>query len=149
MTSTQIKEDNNTLIRIKTVAKSITKINVADQLDEVVDYVDQQLPYKSYTALLYQSATGNPTAYIAKNDANLTVTYVRDSAGRFTATMPTGFIPNKTTILVGSCAIETVFTGAFINTTTIALRTFVNESGVNVYYDDELNNTFFEIRIYN
>src|SRR5689334_18155823 len=43
-TSTEIKDNNNTLIRVKTAAKSITKNNVADQLDAVVDYVDQQAP---------------------------------------------------------------------------------------------------------
>ena len=41
-TSTEIKDNNNTLIRVKTTAKSITKGNVADQLDSIVDYADQQ-----------------------------------------------------------------------------------------------------------
>lgn len=41
-TSAQIKNDNNTLIRAKTVAKSITKSNIANQLDAAIDYTDQQ-----------------------------------------------------------------------------------------------------------
>lgn len=47
MTSTQIKSDNNTLIRTKVALKSITKVNVANQLDATVDYVDQQAPIKT------------------------------------------------------------------------------------------------------
>ncbi len=45
-TSTQIKSDNNTLIRVKTTAKSITKTNVADQLDASIDYTVQELALK-------------------------------------------------------------------------------------------------------
>lgn len=45
-TSTQIKSDNNTLIRVKTTAKSITKTNVADQLDAGIDYAVQELALK-------------------------------------------------------------------------------------------------------
>lgn len=46
-TSTEIKDNNNTLIRVKTAPKSVTKNNVADQLDAIVDYVDQQAPNKN------------------------------------------------------------------------------------------------------
>ena len=45
-TSTEIKDNNNTLIRVKTSAKSITKANVADQLDAIVDYVVQEVKSK-------------------------------------------------------------------------------------------------------
>jgi pimeloyl-ACP methyl ester carboxylesterase len=41
-TSSQIKADNNTNIRIKTANNSITADNVADQLDASIDYTDQQ-----------------------------------------------------------------------------------------------------------
>lgn len=47
MTSTQIKSDNNTLIRTKVALKSITKVNVANQLDAITDYVDQQVTIKT------------------------------------------------------------------------------------------------------
>jgi hypothetical protein len=42
-TSAEIKSNNNTLIRIKTTAKSITKENVADQLDASIDYTVQEI----------------------------------------------------------------------------------------------------------
>lgn len=45
-TSTEIKNNTNSLIRVKTVASSITKVNVADQLDAIVDYVDQEVKSK-------------------------------------------------------------------------------------------------------
>lgn len=62
MTNTQIKDNNNTLIRIKTVAKSITKINVADQLDASIDYIDQQAPIK-VAEVLTLSATPQVLPY--------------------------------------------------------------------------------------
>ncbi len=42
-TNTEIKSNNNTLIRVKTTAKSITKGNVADQLDAGIDYTVQEI----------------------------------------------------------------------------------------------------------
>jgi len=42
-TSAEIKSNNNTLIRIKTTDKSITKGNVADQLDASIDYTVQEI----------------------------------------------------------------------------------------------------------
>jgi len=42
-TSAEIKSNNNTLIRVKTTAKSITKANVADQLDASIDYTVQEI----------------------------------------------------------------------------------------------------------
>lgn len=46
-TSTIIKNNNNTLIRAKTGAGSISKANVADQLDAVIDYTDQEIKFKT------------------------------------------------------------------------------------------------------
>jgi len=115
----------------------------------IVSSTVSPLPYKSYVALLTQTGTNDPIAYIAENEANLTVTFTRNSSGNFTGTMPSGYVAGKTTIITGSCSVETIFTAAFQNTTTIVLRTFVNQSGTNTFYDDELNSTFFEIRIYN
>lgn len=46
-TSTEIKNNNNTLIRAKTTAASITKVNVADQLDATVDYTDQEVKMRT------------------------------------------------------------------------------------------------------
>lgn len=42
-TSAEIKSNNNALIRAKTVAKSITKQSVADQLDAGIDYTVQEI----------------------------------------------------------------------------------------------------------
>jgi len=50
-TSAEIKSNNNTLIRIKTTAKSITKSNVADQLDASIDYTIQETALKQATLI--------------------------------------------------------------------------------------------------
>lgn len=149
ITRSQVSTDITNKITSKTAAGSLSNTDDGANRELILDYVDQQLPYKSYTALLTQAGTAAPTAYIAKNDANLTVTFTRNSSGNFTGTMPSGYVAGKTTIITGSCSVETIFTAAFQNTTIIALRTFVNQSGTNTFYDDELNSTFFEIRIYN
>lgn len=45
-TSAEIKSNNNTLIRLKTAPKSITKANIADQLDAGIDYTAQEVALK-------------------------------------------------------------------------------------------------------
>jgi hypothetical protein len=42
-TISEIKSNNNTLIRVKTTAKSVTKTNVADQLDATIDFTAQEI----------------------------------------------------------------------------------------------------------
>lgn len=48
-TSAEIKSNNNALIRAKITAKSITKGNVADQLDAGIDYTVQEIALKQAT----------------------------------------------------------------------------------------------------
>ena len=149
MTNTQIKDNNNTLIRSKTVAKSITKTNVADQLDSVVDYTDQQVPYKTYTALLSQLGTDAPTANILSNEANLTVVFTRTSLGKYKATLSAEIDRTKTPVLIGSGELFYINSASFQSTTIINIFTYDITAGVVTYYDDRLENTFFEIRVYN
>lgn len=85
-TSTEIKNNNNTLIREKTEPNSIPTDVVADQLDASVDYTDQQVPFKVYKAKLAQSGTDNVTAIILKNDTGKTFTYARNSTGSYNFT---------------------------------------------------------------
>ena len=149
MTNTVLKAQIDSQITNKTAQKSVTAAQVGGNMKEVVDYVDQQVPYKTYSALLTQESTGVPIAYIAKNDANLTIVFTRISAGKYTGTLSSGFVPNKTTIITGSVGGEEIFTSIFLNTTNINLRTFSISSGTPDYFDDLLTNTFFQIRIYN
>lgn len=92
-TSAEIKSNNNTKIRIKTTAKSITKVSVADQLDACIDYTVQEIStlenskadkyFKTYKAKLSQSGTDNITATILKNDTGKTFTFTRSSIGSY------------------------------------------------------------------
>ena len=149
MTNTVLKAQIDSQITNKTAQKSVTEFNVGTNIKLVVDYVDQQVPYKTYSALLTQSSTGVPTAYIPKNDANLTIVFTRISAGKYTGTLSGGFVPTKTTIIAGTIGGEEIFTAIFLNTTNINLRTFSISSGTPAYFDDLLTDTFFQIRIYN
>ena len=95
-TSAEIKSNNNTKIRVKTTAKSITKVSVADQLDAGIDYTVQEISTvnaaisglligtdKTYKAKLSQSGTDNITATILKNDTGKTFTFTRSSIGSY------------------------------------------------------------------
>ena len=126
-----------------------TNITVTGTGTAIYPYVvNSIMPYKTYTALLSQSGTAAPSAIILSNEAGISVIYARTSAGKNTATI-TGFVPNKTAVIIGSGYLETVVTASFQSSTLIQIRNFVLEAGVNTYYDDELNQVFFEIRIYN
>lgn len=102
-TSTEIKNNTNSLIRVKTVASSITKVNVANQLDAIVDYVDQEKrPYKVYTALMTHGAgNGNPVPIVLENTiGNITWSY--EEPNNYGASSSGLFTLNKTVVFVSS-----------------------------------------------
>jgi hypothetical protein len=83
MTNTELKAQIDSQVTNKTAQKSITATNVGANTKAVVDYVDQQVPYKIYKAKLSQSGTNNITAVILKNDTGKTFTYTRNSVGSY------------------------------------------------------------------
>lgn len=103
-------------------------------------------PYKSYTALITQSGTSAPTATVLENTLGGTVTFSRTSAGTYLATLSGAFTLNKT-----ACYI-TPTTGTFVHQAT---RQSLNDviivslNSSNAATDTILNNTTFEIRVYN
>ncbi|WP_295677327.1 hypothetical protein [uncultured Empedobacter sp.] len=56
-TASEIKENNNTLIREKTEPNSIPTNVVANQLDAAIDYVDQQVPEKTSGSVTLSGTT--------------------------------------------------------------------------------------------
>lgn len=116
----------------------------------VKDYVDQQLTsYVSYTAMLSQIGTDAPTAIILKNDANLTVTLTRTNVGKYKATLSTAIDRTKTPVIIASGSLAYINSAAFQSTTIINIFTYDITGGTVTYYDGRLDNTFFEIRVYN
>ena len=93
--STALKAQIDTQITNKTGAGSITKTAVGNNIKAVVDYVDQQVPYKSYVVFFNQSGTNAPVATDLYNNLG-NVVWTRSSAGQFTGTLVSGFPSAKT-----------------------------------------------------
>lgn len=140
-TSTEIKNNNNTLIRAKTAPASITKTNVANQLDAIVDYVDQEKrPYKVYSALItHGTGNGNPTAQVLENTIG-TINWVYDEPNNYTALSSNLFTLNKTLVFVSSPANPLMKVGALSNNANFVGLTTEN---------DGFANLAIEIRVYN
>ena len=153
-TSTEIKNNNNTLIREKTAPSSITKDNVADQLDAIVDYVGQEKrPYKVYTAFLNQTGTNIPVATVFENTIG-TITWSRNFEGDYMATLTgqniftinkTLCLPDRTMIGHGqpSSQFWTTHTDRFSDT---QIRLFTLKDYVST--DGLISNLFVEFRVY-
>jgi len=90
-TSTALKAQIDTDITNKTGAGSISKSNVGNNMKDIVDYIDQQIPYKSYHAILTQTGSSASVTVINENlysPVTFSVTgtgvYVFSSTGAFT-----------------------------------------------------------------
>lgn len=148
-TSTEIKNNNNTLIREKTAPSSITKDNVADQLDAIVDYVDQEKrPYKVYSILISQDSLNIPTAKVLENNTGFTFTFTRTATGNYNiVSSGSAYTADKTAIFFqdnsqgGTRASINSFR---ISATNIRILTYSDT----VLSDSMLSDIFFEIRVY-
>jgi hypothetical protein len=114
-------------------------------------YVDSKKPYKVYTALLSQSGTASPTSLELENTFGVTATFSYSLTGHYELYMTAQFTSGKT-FIVNGCADQDPIGGSFgifiteyLNTNTIKLLT-VDDNGT--FYDDGLNNTSIEIRVY-
>ena len=128
----------NLLPRLKDVAKKV---------NEIIDYITGDIkPYKSYVALLTQSAD-EPIATVLQNDFDQTLVWAKSADGTYTTTISGGFSSTKTVVFLGSLN-DNVNTGNFwsatINAGTLTLMTG-NLGGI----DGILSNTPIEIRVYN
>ena len=97
MTSAEIKANNAELIGNKTEEGSILKTDVSGQLDDIVDYVDQKMPYKEATIALTRNGSNNFVATVLKNEfTGITFSFADLGNGQLsiTASGPT-FTNNK------------------------------------------------------
>jgi len=100
-TSTALKAQIDTDITNKTGAGSISKSNVGNNMKDIVDYVDQQIPYKSYHAILTQTGS---TASVTVLSENLLqpVTFTVNSAGNYSFDSIGSFAVGKTVLFKGA-----------------------------------------------
>jgi|688.fasta_scaffold397539_2 hypothetical protein len=103
-------------------------------------YVDAKRPYAVYSALLNQTAGGDPIATVLQNEL-LPITWAYVSSGVYTATAIGQFESQKTFYIGGTTASYTSIAIERTDEDTLTIRTLVG--------DDELVDTIIEIRIYN
>lgn len=110
--------------------------------------------YKSYQALVTQSATSTPSATVYYNDLGTTMTWGRTSAGIYTITAGTAvFTSNKTVIvlsqpLVGLVNYIVVPTSTTVITMTTLLASVIATVLTAVATDALLTNILMEVRVY-
>lgn len=148
MTNTSLKAQIDSQITNETTPLGITPAEVGGNLKSVVDYIDQQVPFKIMHGLITQEGTGVPTVAYLKNDTGITLSLSRTSIGRYSATLSAGITPSKVSLIVGSGTSDTIVNMNFLSNTVISISTFVNEAGTNNYYDDNLYNHPFKLEIY-
>ena len=107
-------------------------------------------PYKVYTALLTQSGTNAPVATVLENTLGGDIVWSYDFAGAYIGTLNGAFIENKTKLEIGLVSdgdYATLSFGNFyrINSDSIGLNTLNSIT----LFDQMLNNTPIEIRVYN
>jgi len=116
-------------------------------------YVDQKVadsrPYKVYTALLTQSGTNAPVATVLENTLG-SITWSRINTGIYLAKSSNLFTTN-TAIIIGSNINVSNVDSAPLNTNNLVLNSFslYTFDTFTQAYDDILDNTLIEIRVYN
>jgi hypothetical protein len=100
--------------------------------------------YKKYVALLNQTGTNDPTAYVLENTLSSGIVWTRDTTGEYLGTVTGEFTENKTVAFLTITDNGEAMTGRK-NINTIAVYTY-NSSGAAT--DGKLTNASIEIRVY-
>ncbi|HWT01213.1 MAG TPA: hypothetical protein VN256_13270 [Pyrinomonadaceae bacterium] len=100
---------------------------------------------KRYVALLSQSGTSAPTVTVLENSLGGTVVWTRFDVGVYTGTLSGVFMASKTAIFPATRS-GIVTTGYRFDANSVAVETYSVVEGGN--FDDALNETAIEIRVY-
>ena len=148
MTSTQLKTQINADVTNKTINNSITPTILGNNLEDIVDYIDQQdgVVPKRYRALLTQTGTAAPVATVLENTLGVNFTPTRQGAGDYIFVSDGGDFHNG--------ALKTQF---FLGTTWaksgealvgIADRWSIYQNDFSFNPSDGMSNISIEIRVY-
>lgn len=152
MDSTSLKSQIDTDITNKIGAGSILKTDVGTNLKAVVDYMDQQIPYKSYHAILSQTGT-SATITVLHNNLPIPVSFAVVSTGNYSFTSAGSFTLGKTKLFKGvpesgsgkdNVQFNTSTSGNGINQVSIYVYNSSNSLSDAVFVDLPI-----EIRVYN
>ncbi len=105
--------------------------------------------YLVYTALLSQSGTDAPVATVLENTLGGSVTWSYDSAGTYSFAMPSATPTNKFVTIIGPAS-EGLGNNIYAQSASTGAGAGVVNTGIiaDSFLDDELYNTYFEIRVY-
>lgn len=122
-------------------------VKPAENFDEVITLGQLRgyggtATYRKYVALLTQSGVAVPTAVVLENTLGGTPTLGRPNIGEYTITLTGAFTANKTVLFITPRDGET-FGARWTDANTITIVTYSGLSSDNI-----LNNTTFEIRVY-
>ena len=106
---------------------------------------NNNVSYKHYIALLYQTGTNAPTPYILENTLSGIVTWTRSAIGDYDGTLTGEFTEFKTAIFCNNTGQGEILIGRK-NNNAVRVQTF-NSAGT--ASDDKLTYTTIEIRVYN
>ena len=145
MTSTELKAQIDSQITNETTPNGITPTDVGTNMKEVVDYVDQQLAYNSYVAIINQSGTSAPVATVVFNNTGATFTWFYEDVGAYYVTSSSAILLNNKIVVFVTTqgnsgnSQDKIFGGVRSNDSNVSLFTSTNG----------IVNLNFEIRIYN
>jgi len=100
--------------------------------------------YKHYIALLFQTGTSDPTAYVLENTLSSGITWVRDAVGEYLGTLTGEFTEYKTTVVCNNTMQGEIISGRK-NNDKVQVYTY-NSSGTAT--DGQLLYSTIEIRVY-
>lgn len=106
---------------------------------------NNNVSYKHYIALLYQTGTNAPTAYVLENTLSNLITWTRSATGDYDGTLTDEFTEFKTAIFCNNTGQGEILIGRK-NNNAVRVQTF-NSAGT--ASDDKLTYTTIEIRVYN
>lgn len=108
---------------------------------------DAAMPYRSYSSLISQEGTSDPTEKLLINELGLSIEWTRKAAGAFRGVLSKPVDLNKTSLIIQLSESDRIATGGFINSSTIAFYTL---DRFNVYNSrDGISNAMIEIKSYN
>ena len=151
MTNAQIKTQVDTDITNKITQKSISPLNVGNNIKAVVDYVDQEItniniptgttPFKTCVISLQFSNTGTPSDTIVYNDLDNTIYVQQTSTGMYGILASSGTYVSKKTLIP-----PFAYQGTTNNPGAVRLPIFFNNVLVGYYWLQRIQSS--EIRLY-
>lgn len=119
------------------------------KINEIIDYLNDNpaRPYTTYTALLTQVGTDDPSVVILENTLGGIPTVTYSSDGNYFITLVGKWTSNKTGVFTAQLD-SAIFSALILDNDTIIISTQNISTGTPIASNGLLNNSLIEIRIY-